>query len=109
MKSKSVKTRLKVNDNVIVIQGADSGKRGKVLYIDQIRGRVVVEGVNKKHKTMKPDQDNPKGGIMTIERPVNISNVLFFCEKCKKGVRLSISVTEKTKNRVCRKCGKSIS
>jgi large subunit ribosomal protein L24 len=109
MKSKNVKTRLKVNDNVIIIQGADSGKRGKVLYIDQAGGRIVVEGINKKHKAMKPNQDNPKGGIMTIERPINISNVLFFCEKCKKGVRLSVTRTDKTKNRVCKKCGKSIS
>ncbi len=108
MKANSVKTRLKVNDNVVVICGADRGRRGKVLFIDRRKGRIVVEGVNKKKKYMKPSQENPKGGIISIERPIDISNVMFFCEKCKKGVKLSVNIMEKSKNRVCKKCGKSI-
>ena len=108
MEKSSIKTRFKVNDNVIVISGSDNGRRGKVLFIDRKNGRIVIEGVNKKHKYLKPSQDNPKGGIMTIERPINISNVMLFCDKCKKGVKVSVDNSGKTVSRVCKKCGKSI-
>lgn len=103
-----VKTRLKVNDNVIIVSGADRGRRGKILKIDRKKGRVVVEGVNKKHKNMRASQENPKGGIINIEFPINISNVQLFCEKCKKGTRIGIQKKDNASLRVCRKCGKSI-
>ncbi len=104
-----MKTKLKVNDQVVVISGADRGKRGKILYVDQKHGRVVVEGINKKNKFVRPTQENPKGGILTREYPVNISNVMYFCEKCKKGVRIkAVHETGKTKTRNCIKCGKSL-
>jgi large subunit ribosomal protein L24 len=103
-----VHTRLKKNDDVVMIAGSDKGKRGKILLVDPDKGRVVVEGVNKKTKHMRATQDNPKGGILKIERPVAVSNVLVFCDKCKKGVRLGTKLKDDKKIRVCRKCGKSL-
>ncbi|HNX57929.1 MAG TPA: 50S ribosomal protein L24 [Spirochaetota bacterium] len=103
-----VRTRLKKNDEVMVIAGSDKGKRGKVLVVDTVKGRVLVEGVNKKTKHVKATQDNPKGGILHIEKPVAVSNVLFYCDKCKKGVRLGVQSKDEKKIRVCRKCGKSL-
>jgi large subunit ribosomal protein L24 len=103
-----VHTRLKKNDDVMVIAGTDKGKRGKILLVDPDKGRVVVEGINKKTKHVRASQDNPKGGILKIERPVDVSNVLFFCDKCKKGVRLGAKLKDDKKIRVCRKCGKSL-
>ena len=53
-----ISTKLKKNDNVVVLSGADKGRRGKILFIDMKKGRVVVEGVNKKKKFVRPSQDN---------------------------------------------------
>lgn len=108
MSKNSVKSKLKANDNVVVISGADKGRKGKILFVDPQRGRVVVEGINKKKKHMRGNQENPKGGILSIEFPMQISNVQYFCEKCKKGVKLGIQLGDKAKQRVCRSCGKVI-
>ena len=54
-------TKLKKNDNVVVISGADRGKKGKILFVDTSKGRVVIEGINKKKKFVRPSQENPKG------------------------------------------------
>ena len=101
-------TKLKKNDNVVVISGKDKGRRGKVLFIDTKKGRVIVEGVNKKKKYVRPSQENPKGGVISLEFPVHISNVMLFCEKCKKGVRLGVDQKSEKKVRVCVKCNKAI-
>ncbi|HPJ36850.1 MAG TPA: 50S ribosomal protein L24 [Spirochaetota bacterium] len=102
------KSIIKKNDNVVVISGKDRGSRGKVLFVDTKRGRVVIEGVNKKKKFLRPSNENPKGGVISIEYPINISNVMVFCEKCKKAVRLGIEVSGDKKVRVCKKCNKTL-
>ncbi|HON77147.1 MAG TPA: 50S ribosomal protein L24 [Spirochaetota bacterium] len=102
------KSIIKKNDNVVVISGKDRGSRGKVLFVDTKRGRVVIEGVNKKKKFLRPSNENPKGGVISIEYPINISNVMVFCEKCKKAVRLGIEISGDKKVRVCKKCNKTL-
>lgn len=102
------KIKLKKNDEVVVISGSDSGKRGKILLVDTQKDRVVVEGVNKKKKFLRPSQEHPKGGVLQIEYPVKTSNVMFFCDKCKKGVRVGVEVKDNQRHRVCKKCGKSL-
>jgi large subunit ribosomal protein L24 len=102
-----ISTNLKKNDNVVIISGSDKGRRGKILFIDKEKGRVVVEGVNKKKKFVRPSQENPKGGVINLEYPLNISKVMLFCEKCKKGVRMGMQAKDSGKIRVCKKCGKS--
>jgi large subunit ribosomal protein L24 len=104
----SVKTKFKKNDSVVVVGGSDRGKRGKILKVDRTKGRVIVEGINKRKKYFKPSQENPKGRLDNIEFPIHISNIMYFCDKCKKGTRIGISQTEKAKVRVCRSCSKSI-
>jgi large subunit ribosomal protein L24 len=102
-----IKTTIKKDDNVVVISGADKGKRGKVLFIDRRKGKIVIEGINKKKKFVRPSQDNPKGGTLSLEFSIHISNVANFCEKCKKGVRVGFQIKNDDKTRVCKKCGKS--
>jgi large subunit ribosomal protein L24 len=103
-----IKTRIKKNDNVVVISGAESGHTGKVLFVNKKTGRVVVEGVNKKKKFVRPSQENPKGGVINLEYPIQISNIQYFCDKCKMGVRIGAQVKNDSKVRVCKKCGKSL-
>jgi large subunit ribosomal protein L24 len=101
-------TSLKKNDSVVVINGAFKGKRGKVLKIIKDSGHVVVEGINKRNKYIRPSQEHPQGGLINTEFPIHISNVMCFCDRCKKGVRIGVEVKEKSKSRICSKCGKSI-
>ncbi len=102
-----IKTKMKKNDNVVVISGKDRGRRGKILFIDKKKGRAIIEGINKKKKYVRPSQEYPKGGVISLEYPINLSNVMLFCEKCKKGVRLGIKEKDDNKTRTCVKCGKS--
>lgn len=62
-------------DEVIVTTGSDKGRRGKVLRVLTNEDRVVVEGVNVRRKHLKPSQQNPQGGVVSLEMPIHISNV----------------------------------
>jgi large subunit ribosomal protein L24 len=96
--------RLKKGDMVKVITGKDKGKTGKVLKVISDKDQVVIEKLNifKKHK--RPDQKG-KGGIVEKEGPINISNVMFLCNKCDEGVRVGYKVLDDgEKTRVCKKC-----
>ena len=70
---------LKINkgDTVRVIAGKDRDAEGKVVSIDAKNHRVVVEGVNMITKHAKPSQANPNGGIVKMEAPIDISNVML--------------------------------
>jgi len=58
---------------------------------------------------MKPSQLNPDGGIVEKEMPVHISNVMYFCSKCNKGVRIGVKVLQdNSKQRFCKSCGEIV-
>ena len=67
--------RLKKNDTVRVIAGKDKGRTGKIVQIDPVTERVIVQGVNMVSKTMKKRNAQDKGGIMEVEAPIHVSNV----------------------------------
>ena len=67
--------KIKKGDTVKVIAGKDKGKEGKVLTVDG--GKVIVEGVNTVTKHAKASQANPKGGIITQEAAIDVSNVMY--------------------------------
>ncbi len=103
--SMRTKTRIRRDDEVIVIAGKDKGVRGKVIRTLPREGRVLVAKVNmiKRHTRPTP---NSAGGIIEREAPIAISNVQYYCPKCKTGVRLGAKLLEDgRKVRVCRKCG----
>ena len=96
-------------DQVVVISGKDKGKKGKITAAFPKTGKVVVEGVNMVTKHQKARNAMQPGGIVHKEAPIDASNVMLVCPKCKKGVRVGYSVLENgTKVRVCKKCGASI-
>ncbi|MCB1160323.1 MAG: 50S ribosomal protein L24 [Leptospiraceae bacterium] len=100
--TKFKKIKLKPEDEVICIAGKDKGKKGKILAVDKKRDRVIVTGINRIRKFVRPTQENPQGGAMEIERPIHISNVQFYDSKEKKGVRLGSKEMAKGKVRVTR-------
>ena len=69
--------KIKKGDTVRVIAGKDRYAEGKVVSIDAKNHRVVVEGVNMITKHAKPSQANPNGGIVKMEAPIDISNVML--------------------------------
>ena len=103
------KMTIRKGDTVKVIAGKDRGKTGKVLRSVPEKSRVVVEKVNMVKKAMRPTQQNPQGGIMSVEAPIHVSNVMVVCPECKQPTRVSHRVNEAGKKvRVCKKCGKNI-
>lgn len=84
--------KIKKNDEVIVISGSDKGRRGKVLRVFPAKERVLVQGVNLIKKTVKKNQEYPNGTILEKEAPIHVSNVMLFCPKVNKGVRVEIFV-----------------
>ena len=101
--------KVRKGDEIIVRTGKDKGRRGTVLQILE-DDRVLVEGVNvaKKHQKPNPNAGVP-GGIIDQEMPLDISNVLVFNPKTKKGERVGIKVSEDgTKERIFRASGETV-
>ncbi len=103
-----MKMHVKKGDMVKIIAGKDKGKEGKILRAYPQTQRVVVEGANMMKKAMRPTQQNPQGGISTVEAALHVSNVMLICPNCKAATRVSRKREEGKRGyiRVCKKCGK---
>lgn len=108
--------KIKTGDNVLVVLGKDNGKTAKVTRVLPKKNKIFVEGVNiyKRHISGKKQGVN-EGGILDIQKPLDISNVMLICPKCKKPTRVGFKQTDKekisgasSKVRICRKCGKEL-
>ncbi|MDB9712605.1 50S ribosomal protein L24 [Flavobacteriaceae bacterium] len=85
------KIKIKTGDNVKVITGNNKGSEGKVLKIVSDKNRLIVEGVNMVKKHMKPNAQNPQGGIIEKEAFIHVSNVSLLTpsgETTKVGYRM---------------------
>jgi large subunit ribosomal protein L24 len=101
--------QIKKGDMVIVKAGKELGKTGKVLHVFTERDRALVEKINIVKKHQRPTQQNQKGGIIEVENPLHVSNLMFLCGKCEKGVRIGKKRLEDgRKVRICKKCGEEI-
>ena len=92
--------KIKKGDTVKVIAGKDVGAEGKVLAVDRKNGRVLVEGINKVKKHTKPSAANQNGGIITMEAPIDISNVMYVHKG--KTTRIGYKVEDGKKVRVAK-------
>lgn len=81
--------RVKSGDTVVVVTGKDKGKSGKVLQVLPKKERVIVEGVNMIKKHQKPNAKAQQGGIIEMEAPIHVSNVMLYDPKAKTGTRVS--------------------
>jgi len=99
---------IKRNDIVVVTAGKEKGKKGKVLRVLREKDRVIVEKVNFIKRHQKPSSGQKQGGIIEREGPLHLSNVMLFCEKCGKGVRIRRQRLEDGNVvRLCAGCGES--
>jgi large subunit ribosomal protein L24 len=86
--------KIRKGDEIIMRAGKDKGRRGTVLQVFE-NGRVLVEGVNLAKKHTKPNPNiGEAGGIKDKAMPVDLSNVLVFNPKSKKGERVGFRVEE---------------
>src|SRR5438552_14971563 len=91
---------IKSGDQVIVITGADKGKVGKVLRVLTGKDRVVVEGVNRVWKHVRPSQRSPQGGRIQKDAPIHISNVMPVDPTTGKGTRVKFQEKDGVKHRM---------
>ena len=71
-----MKSHVKKGDEVVVISGAQKGKRGKIIAVTTRKQRVLVEGVRMIKKHMRKSQQHPQGAIVEREGTIHISNVM---------------------------------
>ena len=85
------------------------GPPESVLRVLRDADKIVVEGVNRVYKHVKPNRRNPQGGRLSKEMPISVSNVLLFCPTCRGGRRVGKRYADDGhKERFCKKCGSSL-
>lgn len=101
---------IRKDDIVEIITGDDCGTArsrttGRVLKVLPNENKVLVEGINRVYRHMKPNRRNAQGGRLSREMPVDLSNVLLFCNTCRRGVRIGKRyAADGSKERFCKKC-----
>ncbi len=100
--------KIRTGDEVLVTSGRNKGQRG-IVRINLIeKNRVVVEGVNIVKKHIKRGRAR-QAGIVEVEAPFNVSNVMLVCPSCKQPSRVGIRSADDGKNqRFCKKCDQVI-
>lgn len=97
---------IRLGDTVQVLAGDNKGQRGKVIRVLRKTGRVVVEGVNKTKKHVKPSQANPKGGQLEMELPIDASNAALIDPQTNKPTRVGFRLlADGSKERYAKKSG----
>lgn len=97
--------KIRKGDTVKILTGKDRGKKGRVLRTLPKQNKLVVEGLNLITKHIRPRRTGEKGQRIKMAMPINISNAMLICPRCKKTIRVGHKVlANKTKKRFCRKC-----
>jgi large subunit ribosomal protein L24 len=104
---KKMNIKLKKEDTVMVIAGKDKGKTGKILKIDRVKGRVIVQGLNMVKKAVKPKSQNDKGGIIEVEAALEASNVMILTKKGEP-TRIGYKIEGGKKVRIAKKTGEEL-
>ena len=101
--------KIQKNDNVLIIAGKDRGKKGKVRKAMPDKDKVIVEGFNMIKRHSKTKGKTRQAGIIELEAPVHISNVMIICNKCNKPARIGYRALEDGKKaRYCHSCSEII-
>ena len=107
-------SRIRTNDEVVVIGGKDRGKRGKVLRADPSHDRVYVEGLNIVKRHQKPRQvagaqrAEQVGGVIEKEGPIHASNVMLVDPKDGKPTRIGVEIEDGKRFRIAKRSGTRI-
>ena len=101
--------KIRKNDFVQITKGKDKGKQGKVIRIIEDGRRAIVEGLNLSKKHKRQSRQDQKGGIISIEMPLAISNLMIFCKHCSKPSRVGVIILkDNSKARFCKACKEAL-
>ena len=101
--------KIRKGDTVQVIAGDDKGKVGRVLSVDEVKWRVVVEKINFIKRHTKPRKQGVQGGILEKEAPLHVSNVMLYDAKAERGTRIGMrTLPDGTRERVSRATGETL-
>ena len=101
--------KIRKNDTVLVIAGKDRGKKGKVRKALPKKDKVIVEGVNMIKRHSRAKGQARQAGIIELEAPLDVSNVILICNKCNKPARVGFRfLSDGRKARICRSCDEVI-
>jgi large subunit ribosomal protein L24 len=93
--------KLRLKDKVMMTVGRDKGKTGEVVKVLPKENQVVVEGINIVKRATKPSNKHPRGGILEITKPVNVSKVMAIDPTSGKPARIAYAVgKDGTKERI---------
>jgi len=97
--------KIRKNDTVVVIAGKDKGKKGKVRRTLPKKNRVLVEGLNMIKRHSRARRAARQAGIIELEAPIHVSNVMLLCNRCAKPTRVGFKILDDGKKvRICRSC-----
>ena len=102
------KLKIRKGDTVKVIAGDSKGQQGKVLSVSLAKNTVIVEGLNMVSKHTKPNAQNTEGGIVKMEAPIHISNVMLIDPKSGKATRVGRKLEGEKLVRFAKKSGEVI-
>ena len=101
--------RIKKGDRVRVISGKEAGKEGKVLRRDVQKDTLVIEIVNMVTKSVRPNQKDPRGGLVKKEAALSACKVMLVCPSCGKATRINRAFLDSGKKvRIYKRCGEII-
>ncbi len=101
--------KIKKNDTVVVIAGKDKGKRGRVLRIFPREKKAIVENINIVKKAKRRTRDDQKGGIIEIEVPIHLSNLMLVDKQTNQPTRVGFKILKDgSKVRISKKSGSVI-
>jgi large subunit ribosomal protein L24 len=97
--------KIRKNDTVLVIAGKDRGKKGKVRFAYPKKQELLIEGINFIKKHSKARGQARQAGIIDLEAPIHVSDVMLFCDKCNHPTRIGFRLLEDDRKvRFCQSC-----
>ena len=97
--------KIRKDDTVVIIAGKDKGKKGKVRRALRSENKVIVEGLNMIKRHSRAGRSARQAGIIELEAPVHVSDVMLVCGKCGNPTRVGFRfLADGKKVRICNSC-----
>ena len=101
--------KIRKNDTVLVIAGKDKGKTGKVRFAYPKEEQLIVESINFIKRHIRARGRVRQAGIIQLEAPIQVSNVMLLCSRCNHPTRVGFRFLEDgRKIRFCHRCSEVI-
>nr|WP_103328027.1 50S ribosomal protein L24 [Bacteroidetes bacterium endosymbiont of Geopemphigus sp.] len=101
--------KIKKGDQVIVLSGNYKGSKGEVVSVLPKKNKAFVKGVNLIKKHTKPNAQNPQGGILEKETPIDLSKIAILDPDSSRPTRIGFQIKEGKKFRIAKRSGKVLS